>query len=119
MKKLTDFSPKQIRATRNLLQWFRDFLASDCDEAIDPYTGGWFPKRLNKAQARKKLHWLIDVAINRRAGLPDNDPADLIPYWRDKQRLEDILVRRIRHYQFETVEVRNRFGHLLSAHADD
>jgi hypothetical protein len=37
---------------------------------------------------------------------------------RDARRLRDITIDRIRVYQFETGEVRTRFGHLLADHGD-
>ena len=59
-------------ATLALLQHFRNFLKSDCAEMRDPYDS-WQERMLNKEQARRKLHWLIDVAINRKAGIPDHE----------------------------------------------
>jgi hypothetical protein len=38
---------------------------------------------------------------------------------RDKHAIEDKINRRIRIYQFNTSEVRNRFGHLLSDRNED
>jgi hypothetical protein len=37
---------------------------------------------------------------------------------RDQRRLHEILNSRIRHYQFETADVRGRFNHLLSSYDD-
>jgi hypothetical protein len=39
--------------------------------------------------------------------------------WRDQRRLWEILNQRYRIYQFETDEVRRRFGHLLACREDD
>lgn len=39
--------------------------------------------------------------------------------WRDQQSLWQILNLRHRVYQFETKEVRRKFGHLLAHHEDD
>lgn len=38
---------------------------------------------------------------------------------RDQRRLDDILRRRVRHYQFESRAVRERFSHLLSRYDED
>jgi hypothetical protein len=81
--------------------------------------------RLNKEQAKQKLNWLVHVAINRKAGIPDEPinhrggPARRgtsdydSKLRRDFRRLQDIR-RRIRVYQFETTEVRQRFGDRLA-----
>jgi hypothetical protein len=45
----------------------------------------------------------------------DNDYQ--VRLWRDSRRLRDIA-NRIRVYQFETSEARNRFSHLLSRYDD-
>jgi hypothetical protein len=109
---------EKIRATVKLLQYYRSFLRSDCHEAKDPQQWGSY---MNKAQAGRRLHWLIDVAINRKAGVECKerccDPLTWIGWRRDQQRLQDIH-RRIRVYQFETEEVKTRFSHLLSKHDD-
>lgn len=114
----------QIRATIALLRYFREFLASDCELCLDPTQryAAYEGRTLTKAQARTKHAFLIDVAINRRAGLPDrpsrNWHEDQQWRWRrDQQRLLDIR-RRVRVYQFETREVRRRFGHLLAQNDD-
>lgn len=62
---------KEIVATLALLKHFRAFLASECRVMHDPYSG-WMKNELDKPQARKKLQWLINVAINRKAGIPDH-----------------------------------------------
>lgn len=105
---------EMIRATVNLLRYYRAFLRSGCREAKDPQQWGFY---LDKDQARRRLHWLIDVAINRKAGIECRwrccGPLTWSGWRRDQQRLRDIH-RRIRIYQFETETVRTRFSHLLS-----
>lgn len=116
----------RIVGTLKLLLYLKRFLASDCVECVDPIARmhGWRSGfYLNKEQARRQLHWLIDVAINRKAGLPDvrdhrDTPDYLTRLRRDYWRLIDIRQRRIRVYQFETPEVRRRFKHLLSRYDD-
>lgn len=60
-----------IVATLATLRHFQAFLASDCRVMHDPYERN-FPVELNKRQAERKLHWLIQVAINRKAGVPES-----------------------------------------------
>jgi len=60
----------KIVATVATLKHFRAFLASNCDWMIDPYSS-WTRDEINKAQAQTKLTWLVNVAINRKAGVPD------------------------------------------------
>jgi hypothetical protein len=109
---------EKIRATVKLLQYYRAFLRSDCTEAKDPQQWGFY---LNKSQARRRLYWLIDIAINRKAGIECKDrccdPLIWVGWLRDRQRLREIG-RRIRIYQFETEEVKKRFSHLLSRYDD-
>jgi len=67
--------------------------------------------------------WLVNVAINRKAGIPDvacrKQESDYqASLYRDAARLMAITRNRVRHYQFETAEIRGRFGHLLSRYDD-
>lgn len=41
-----------------------------------------------------------------------------ISLWRDSRKVREIATSRVRHYQFETVEARSRFSHLLASYAD-
>ena len=77
-------SPSQIRATKALLQHFRQFLASDCTHMHNPITG-WKRETLDKQQARQKLSWLINIAINRKAGITDAEPLHLLKgqHWQE------------------------------------
>lgn len=111
----------RIVSTTKLLAHFRAFLRSDCHEMRDPVSGWGF--YLDKAAARRKLSHLIDVAINRKAGIPDVpvgrkfDPDYVTRVWRDCYRVRD-MAKRIRHYSLETPELTRRFGHLLSRYDD-
>jgi hypothetical protein len=70
-----------------------------------------------------KLIWFINVAINRKAGIPDvacrKQDSD---YWwalqRDCQRIRAWANRRARVYSLETPELRKRYKHLCSRHED-
>jgi hypothetical protein len=122
-----------IAATLALLRHFRAFLASDCREMRDPYeVAEWRDgaSRLDKPAAQRKLSWLVHVAINRKAGIPDAPmnhkgtyarkhlPGYQTDLRRDVYRLQDIR-RRVRVYQLSTPELAARFGHLLSSRTDD
>lgn len=112
---------KQIRGTIALLRYFREFLNSDCERCVDP-TSGWQRRELDKTQARARRDWLIDVAINRRAGLSDNRFSRMqfnreTDWIRDKRSLLEIRGR-VRIYQFNSKQCRARFSHLLSRYDD-
>lgn len=109
-------APESIRATTAILRHFRAFIRSDCSRMIDPYSG-WHRIEINKKQAQRKLTWLVDVAINRRAGIPDFTPSTEL--LRDSHRLDDIINKRTRVYQFETRLCTKRFSRLLSSYTDD
>ena len=67
---------------------------------------------------RNEFAKALQARINERGGLSRaNEPMD-IGLVRDARRIEDIKVRRIRHYQFESDLCRRRFSHLLSNRND-
>jgi hypothetical protein len=111
------FDHKAIVATLGLLKYYKRFLASDCIEAQCPISGYGF--YITKPEAEQKLIWLIQMAINRKAGIPDQfgkrDDIDYVGKLRRDQIALQNIRRRIRVYQFETKEVRSRFSHLLSS----
>lgn len=111
---------RKISGTLRLLRYYRDFINSECELAIDPESG-WMRSTMTKDEARRKLHLLLDMAINRKGGLTESTRKRLDEYqvrlWRDASRLRDIR-RRTRVYQFETQEIRERCSHLLSSYDD-
>lgn len=110
---------EQVRGTVKLLSYYRRFLASEeHDRCQSPEQWGIY---YTKEQARRRLNFLIENAINRKAGIPDetqDERDEFIRLWRDSRRIQEIRVNRIRHYQFETDLARNRFGHLLARYDD-
>jgi hypothetical protein len=81
-------------------------------------------------ETEQQFHeWLLcglDRKINTHGGLLDECEGwrrwdDLYQGWlkRDQYRLWQIMHTRERIYQFETAEVRSRFGHLLARYEDD
>ena len=108
---------ENITNTIKILKYFQEFLKSNYNKMIDPYSG-WTKYELNKIQAKKKLEYLIHVAINRKAGIPDtpkgrkyseNYQLDLR---RDYNKLKDIK-NRIIVRSFNLPEINKRFSHLL------
>lgn len=115
----------QVAATLHLLRWYRAFIRQTaCELARDPESD-WPPpaqRLMNREAARRRLQYLIDVAINRRAGVADvptrkHEDSYQAALRRDRDRLDDIR-RRLRVYQFETDRVRQRFAHLLADRND-
>lgn len=94
---------RAIAATKALLKYFRDFLASDAKFAKVPTSVyGWMAEGdvMDKEDAKRRLGKLIDVAINRKAGIPDLTPKEeerLADYAHDARTISDYLTRRIRH----------------------
>ncbi|MBC7621253.1 MAG: hypothetical protein H7293_20090 [Candidatus Saccharibacteria bacterium] len=68
--------------------------------------------------ARAEFRKALDHRINARAGDYEANVGIDIELQRDARALDDLLVRRIRVYQFATPMMRERFGHLLSSHDD-
>lgn len=67
----TGSSQREIAGTANLLRYFRAFIRSGANQANDPTRSfGW---TMTRDEAITRLRFLIDTAINRKAGLPDRD----------------------------------------------
>jgi hypothetical protein len=83
-------------------------------------------KRLNASGAvsrRYRVSWLINVAINRRAGIPDvacrkQEDHYQTQQWRDCKAIRNWVNHRIRIYGLETPELRRRYEHLICRHDD-
>jgi hypothetical protein len=110
---------QQIRATVRLLRYYRAFLDSG-ETLCRDIEGGY--GTMSHHQVKRRLPFLLHVAINRRAGIPDvacrKQESDYqVGLYRDSWRLRDIA-RRVRVYQFESQEVRRRCAHLLSSYDD-
>jgi hypothetical protein len=108
---------KRITATIKVLKYFKDFLKSNCERMIDPYSD-WQRRELTKEQAKKRLLWLINIAINRKAGVPDCPSRKYSDMYqtdlrRDYNSLIDIK-NRIIVRRFNLSEMNKRFGHLLT-----
>ena len=117
-----DADKQAISATKALLQYFRDFLASDAKFAKVPTSAyGWTAEGqvMDKEDAKTRLRKLIDVAINRKAGIPDLTPKEdqrLADYAHDARVINDYLTRRIRHTGsrnlLRTPEMKAKYPHI-------
>jgi hypothetical protein len=67
----------QIRATLKLLQYFKRFRESGFAACADPL-GTMFQAQLTRAEAQAKLEYLLDCAIDRRAGWVEDPHAFVI-----------------------------------------
>lgn len=112
-----------IRRTVYLLGYLARFLASDCDRCRDPEDGMFRSGTLTRGEARRRLASLVNVAINRKAGIPDaahrkQRPEYQVALWRDCRAVRDRVNRRVVVRRFETAEIRRRYGHLLTTDDD-
>jgi hypothetical protein len=116
---------EQVRGTVRMLRYYRAFLASSCDECWDLQSNHdfaavkYFGYKPDREQARTRLGWLVNVAINRKAGIPDSgrrkrDPDYQIRLRRDCVYIRNWLNHRMRFYSLETPEMRQRYGHLIA-----
>lgn len=111
-----------ISATKALLQYFRDFIASDAKFAKVPESAyGWTAVGdvMDKEEAKRRLRSLIDIAINRKAGIPDLTPEQdkrLADYAHDARTISDYLTKRIRHTGarnlLRTPEMKAKYPHI-------
>jgi len=111
-----------ISATKALLQYFRDFLASDAKFAKVPTSAyGWTTEGevMDKDEAKRRLRSLIDIAINRKVGIPDLTPEQdkrLADYAHDARTISDYLTKRIRHTGarnlLRTAEMKAKYPHI-------
>lgn len=117
------FSTDRIKATAGLLRRLRAFVRSSCDLMANPAAGSTIVSSdyLTRSDAQRLLTWLVNVAVCRKTDgfFEDIRLDDRYAGWvRDQRRLFDIRSSRLRVYQFETPEVRERFADLLASHDD-
>ena len=111
--------PEAIASTAQLLRHFRAFIRSPYKRMRDPIAG--WERYLDRQEAQHELRWLINIAINRKAGIPDETAQQAHYYMllcRDRNRLVQWLNKRVRFYCFETDLMRRRYGHLVSSYDD-
>lgn len=64
---------EQIEGTVRELRWYREFIRSDSEFARDPWALDGY--RFTRREAQTRLTWMIDTAINRKAGQVDDPHA--------------------------------------------
>jgi hypothetical protein len=61
---------EQIRGTIRMLSYYRNFIRSNCTHCKDPGLSGrdaWMGNTMTKEQAQRRLWFLVNTAINRKA----------------------------------------------------
>ena len=112
----------QVAGTLREFRHMRAFIRSQCD-GIRPLFMPWPASEdvWTKQKCAQYLRDWVNTAINRKASVPPRGRKDSCEYqldlYRDKQLLNSIS-HRIRVYQFNTPEVRQRFAHKLSRYDD-
>jgi len=118
-----EITKRQLTGTVKLLKWYKRFIASDCHEAPRPFQWGSYIK---KPEAQRELTRLINVSINRKAGIPDNPSKHYglefqAEIWRDCQVIQYLIHRNNPTYvQWKlngkvwlgTNYMQKRYGHL-------
>ncbi|SET44351.1 Protein of unknown function [Nitrosomonas marina] len=97
-----DLDKNAVSATADLLKYFRDFIRSDATTAQVPqdlmgFAGGRMT--MNKESAQQILRRLIDVAVNRKAGIPDATQEQrqrLADFAHDARVINDYFTKRAR-----------------------
>jgi hypothetical protein len=129
---MANATPVAIAASKKLLQYFRDFIRSDAELATIPAAVKGLPELLNtgygdkmdKADAVIALDKLIDVAINRKAGieLTPKQEARFADFQHDARVIEEYLKGRIRRRGtnvLRTPEMKARFPQIDNQMAYD
>jgi hypothetical protein len=126
-----DFNHDQVAGTLAMLRYYRRVARDLPEGAMAPRFGRENRGLLmGREEAANRLQGLILVAILKKAGSvpPLNhrgrdcrkwDSMEQVRMARDCRAVRDRVNRRVRVYQFETKEVRRRFGHLLSRYDED
>lgn len=71
-------SREQVAGTAAAFRFVRAFLASNASLMRDPFRPGWVAVFLERDEVRPTLERYIDIAINRRASIPDMEMCDLV-----------------------------------------
>jgi hypothetical protein len=113
---------EQIKATTGLLKFYRRFLGSDHERCKNPEQR--FGNPMTRDEARDRLAFLVNVAINRKAGIPDvagrKQESDYqAALWRECHEIRGHFARRRKLWglngrRFQTDILQARYGHLLT-----
>jgi hypothetical protein len=73
---------------------------------------------MDRDETRRWLGYIVNIAINRKAGIPDwgcrkRDPEYQIRLRRDCVDVRNWVNHRMRFYSLETAEIRKRFGDMV------
>lgn len=118
MNAVADRIRREAPTALALLRWYRAFLASPSQFAHAPRE--MFPRLIDKTEARERLEYLLDVAINRRAGWPDEPCRKAsAEYQHALRRDQRALAGGARIYAFETSAVRRRFRALECGYGEE
>jgi hypothetical protein len=109
------FVHEYLTCVRRAFQFYRD-------NPTGKIKTDWACKGKTEEQFRKWFLDALDRRINSKGGLVEigrkYDSLYQIAMYRDCMAARDHSQRRIRIYQFETVEARRRLSHLLSRYDD-
>lgn len=116
---------EQVRGTLWMLRYYREFLRSNCERCPNPEDRQG--NSLTKDQARRRLAFLINVALNRKAGIDGTERPIDIELWRDCQLVQHLIHRNNpsglqwrwhNMRKFRTDRIQKRYGHLLKPDCD-
>lgn len=95
-------NPAAVAATVALLKHYRAFVRSDCGRMRDP-EHKWPPHEYNRDQAQNRLSYLVNMAINRKAGILDPEHLTGV-------QLDDVK-RQARRVWLDDPELPAHYGH--------
>ena len=109
----------EVKATIKLLDYYRRFLRSDCSRCRNP-EGHWHYEEMSKDDVRARLGFLVNTAINRKAGIADSvwdcelwRDCQLVQHLVHRNRPSGLQWRRANMNKFRTTRIQKRYGHLL------
>jgi len=119
----------EVTGTLSMLRYYRAFLRSDPHKygecaRITAHVHSlrdalFWGGTTNRDETRRWLGYIVNMAINRKAGIPDQgrrkrDPDYQVRLRRDCVYIRNWLNHRQRFYSLETPEMRKRYGHLAA-----
>jgi hypothetical protein len=119
----------EVKGTLSMLRYYRAFLRSDprkygeCARITVGVRSArdalFLGQTMDRDETRRWLGYIVNMAINRKAGIPDEgrrkrDPDYQIRLRRDCAYIRNWLNHRMRFYSLETPEMRKRYGHLVA-----
>lgn len=115
-----DTTVERVKATLGMLRYYRRFLRSNYDLCRNPEDK--FDSKMTKPQTRARLAFLVNVAINRKAGIPDvkgrkQDPDYQTSLRRDARSINDHFGKRfaLRYTALSNADLRKRYRDVLTS----